>query len=147
MRRLLLAALMVAPAGAYAAEPSAPNTAQMLSLSAVEALVAIDEQRLSGVFSFVAEKDGPAAFADLIAHSKKALKKFVAKAEKDKKIAGGISSWDRDALQYALGIYDSPLASTLEPLDAKLRGEIMGLINGQVLMLEQISAARLKGKP
>lgn len=145
MSKLILPAVafMVASLPARAAE--APHSSQIINLSCVEALVAVDEQRLAGVFSFVNEKDGPAAFADLIAHNRKELKKFVAKVEKDKKVASGISAWDRDALQFALGIYGSPLGSSLEPLDEKVKSEILGLASGPVVTLEQISAARRKG--
>ncbi|MBI3551074.1 MAG: hypothetical protein HY077_01035 [Elusimicrobia bacterium] len=139
----LLAALLLSARCASAAD--APRPVQMINLSCVEALITIDQQGLAGVFSFIAEKDEPAAFADLIVRSHKALKKFVAKVEKDKKLASGISAWDRDALQFALGIYDSPLGATLENPGDKLKARIKELAAGPVVTLEQIAAARRKG--
>jgi len=140
--------MMLAAAVAFVSLPAgavqAPSSSQIINLSCVEALVSVDEQRLAGIFSFVSEKDGPAAFADLIVHNKKELKKFVAKVQKDKKLANGISAWDRDALQFALGIYGSPVGPSLEPVDEKFKTEIQALAAGPVLTLEQISAARRK---
>src|SRR5205807_2646903 len=70
---LLAVSLLATPAKAQ----------QVLNLSCVEALVAVGESRLAGVFAFVAEKDETSAFADLLVHDKGALKKFMAKADKD----------------------------------------------------------------
>jgi hypothetical protein len=141
-----LRALVVS--AAFAASPvvtgeAAPRAAGMINLSCVEALVSIEEQRLAGVFSFISEKDGPAAFADLIVHNKKSLKKYLGKLSADRKAANGISSWDHDALQFALGIYDSPLGATVEA-PGKLKDEMQALLAAPVLTLEQVTAARRK---
>lgn len=93
----------------------------MPDLSCIEALKAVDEGALAGLFSFIQPQDSPKAFADLIMHNKKALKKYVAKLATDLKTAAGIMPWDRDALQFALRIYDSPLRETLvQPGDKTL---------------------------
>ena len=112
MRHLIAVAVLAAAQTAGAIEP--PQGAQLLNLGCVEALAAIGQADLAGVFSFIAEKDAPAAFADLLVHNKKALKKFLAKVEKDLKSASGVAVWDHEALQLAVSIYGSPLAETLE---------------------------------
>jgi hypothetical protein len=141
-----LGALVVSAAFAASPAPAGeavPRAAGMINLSCVEALVSIDEQRLAGVFSFISEKDEPAAFADLIVHNKKSLKKFLGKLADDRKAANGISSWDHDALQFALAIYDSPLAATVEA-PGKLKDEMQAFLAAPALKLEQVTAARRK---
>ena len=117
---------------------------QVLNLSCVEALVAVGESRLAGVFAFVAEKDEPAAFADLLVHDKGALKKFVAKADKDFKDANGITQWDRDALAAAVSVFGSPLGETVEKPSAKMVGHLIELTRAPALTLEQLNAKRKK---
>lgn len=136
---LVLSAVLLA-AGAGSSE--APRPAQLINLSCVEALAAVDQAALAGVFSYIAEKDGPAAFADLIIHDKKALKKFMAKCEKDLHEVKGVSVWDHEALQQALSIYGSPLGETLEKLSSKMAGKITELIGAPVLTLEEMTLRR-----
>ena len=82
MIKTTLAAMLLAAALVSRGAAQASSGPQIINLSLVEALVSIDESTLAGVFSYVPEKDGPAAFADLITHNKKSLKKFTAKVEK-----------------------------------------------------------------
>ena len=125
---------------AKAAETSPPM--QMLNLSCMQALVAVDQADLAGVFSFISEKDSPMAFADLLAHNKKALKKFVAKADKDLKAVSGIAAWDHDVFQAMISIYSSPLGETLDKPDAKVMAHLAELAHSPTLTLDQMTARR-----
>lgn len=133
-------AMMAAPAGAQ--QPGRPAT--MLNLSCVEALVAIDQANLAGVFSFVSEKDGPLAFADLIVRDKKAMKKFLAKLDKDRKEVQAISTWDREAVIGAVSIYGSPLAETLEKPASDTMERLNGFVATQAIPLSDLTARRRK---
>ncbi|MBI4376597.1 MAG: hypothetical protein HY549_09135 [Elusimicrobia bacterium] len=118
---------------------------QMIPLSCMEALVEVGYQRFAGVFSFIAEKDNPAAFADLITHDKGALKKYLAKVEKDFKVASGVSPWDHEVLQFAATLYNSPLAQTLEKPGDKLLFKLVELSRAPVVPLEDITSKRRSG--
>jgi hypothetical protein len=121
-----------------------PAQAQILNLSCVEALVAAGQSHLAGVFSFVPEKDAPNAFADLIVHDRKALKKYVAKLEADLKEAGGISTWDHEVLAFALTIYGSPLAQTLDKPGKSQMSALNKLALAPSLSLQDMTARRRK---
>lgn len=138
-RALFLSAALLLSPGAFA---QAPRDAQVLNLSCVEALVSIDQSKLAGVFSFVPEKDAPAAFADLLVHDRKALKKWLKKVQKDNKI-GGVSTWDHEVAVFALQIYASPIAETIEK-PGELKDELSTLVLAPVLSLEQLTARRRK---
>lgn len=140
MTRAAFAALL---ACAAAAAPAASQG--VINLSCVEALTAVGEADLAGVFSFVPEKDSAAAFADLTARNPKALKKFVAKVEADYKAAKGISAWDKAVLRGVLGLYASPLADTLKKPGGKVLSRITELAALPALTLEAITAARRAG--
>ncbi len=142
MTRNIIRTALLALAPMMAGATEVPRPPQMIDLSCMEALVATGRQELAGVFSFVSEKDGPAAFADLIVHNKKAMTKFIAKVQKDLKVASGISAWDRDALQFAIAIYESPLGATLKPLGEVELAQLRLLAGSPILSLEQISSAR-----
>jgi hypothetical protein len=96
-------------------------------LSCIEALKAVDEASLAGLFSFISPKDTPKAFGDLIMHNKNVLKKFVAKAQKDSQMGSGAVAWNREVLQFALSIYDSPLKDTLVKPGVKLVAQMRAL--------------------
>lgn len=140
IKGILMSAALLTRSAAVSAE--APAAMQMLNLSCVEALASVDEAGLAGVFSFIPDKDSPAAFADLLVHNKKATKKFLAKVEKDLKSSGGISLWDHQSLQFALAIYASPLAETLEKPAGKTVSKITELAAAPTLSLEELTARR-----
>ncbi len=148
MKKLSLAvialALAVPSTSSALTSTSVGSDSHMLSLSCVEALVAIDEAKLAGVFSFVPEKDAPAAFGDLIVHDKKALKKYVTKLDRDRDQAGGISPWDHDVMMFILQIYASPLADTLEKPGAAGMERLTVLANAPTMQLQEITARRKK---
>jgi hypothetical protein len=141
--KLALLAAGVLLAGAPA-RGETPKGAQLMNLNCMEALVAVDQASLAGVFSFVPEKDGPAAFADLLVHNAKALKKFTAKLEKDLKETSGLSAWDHEAVAFALSIYASPLAARLDKPSPKALARLAELGQAPSLTLEQMTARRSK---
>ena len=136
------AALLLAAGLAWG--QSSQGGPQMINLSCVEALVAIGQPELAGVFSYISEKDGPAAFADLLVHNKKAMKKFLAKGEKDLKTAAGISQWDHEAVVAAVSIYGSPLAQTLEKPASDTLSRLTNLASAPPLTLADLTARRRK---
>lgn len=139
---------VVALGALWAAAPraavEAPAGAQMINLGCVDALAAVGHADLAGVFSFIPEKDGPAAFADFMVRNRKALKKFLAKAEKDLKEVKGVSIWDRQALQFAVSIYGSPLGETLEKPAPKFVARMVELAAAPALSLAEMTARRRK---
>ena len=142
IKRLALAALTMSLAASARAD--SPQGGHILELGCLEALVAVDQARLAGVFAFIPEKDTLSAFADLLARDPAALKKYVAKVEADLKGAFGISQWDRDALVGVITLYGSPLADTFSKPAPKVVTRISELTQAPVLPLEQITARRKK---
>ena len=138
-RSLFLSLMLAAAPGALAQAPAAG----MINLACVDSLVAVDQSALAGVFSFIAENDTPNAFADLVVHNKKLLKKWIKKLQKDRKSAGGITAWDQNAVVFALQIYASPLAETLEKPGA-LKADLLELAKSPVIPLSEITARRKK---
>ncbi|MEK7656408.1 MAG: hypothetical protein AAB412_01500 [Elusimicrobiota bacterium] len=106
---LLAAALS---AGGSAAQAPAPAQTYLISLSLVEALVAIDKTDLSAVFSFVPEQNAPMALATYLMGDHGALKRFLKKCRKDYDAAQGINEWDKQVLLYLVGLDASGLASS-----------------------------------
>lgn len=143
-RAVLLPVLVLTLAAALRAAPAAAQQG-VINLSCLEALGAIGESDLAGVFSFIAEKDSAAAFADLLARNPKALSKFIAKADKDLKAAGGISDWDKTVFQGIAALFASPLADTLPKLSAKTLSRLAELGAAPALPLQEITIRRRAG--
>lgn len=137
IKAVLAVLLLIAPATGLLAQQGS-----RLDMSAVEALATIGRGDLTGVFSFVPAKDSPAAFADLLLRDQKAQKKYVAKVEKDFKVAGGITEWDRAVLQDVVTFYGSPAAENMKKPDAKLILRMAGLVSAPAATIEQIEAKR-----
>lgn len=143
MTTLILAAALAA--GVAAAPASGPSVqGAVLDLNCMEALAAIGQPHLAGVFSFISEKDSSAAFADLVAHDGKALKKYVEKMDKDFKAAGGVTDWDHEALMFALGLFSGPLAQTLEKPSSRILARLNELSLAPKLSLEVVASRRKK---
>ncbi|MDD5655921.1 MAG: hypothetical protein PHF00_01535 [Elusimicrobia bacterium] len=138
----VLAALAAAGVPARAQQPGGQGG--VINLSCMEALVSIGRAELAGVFSFVADKDSPAAFADLVAHEPKGLKKYAARLEKDQLAAGGITPWDHEALLSLLALFSGPLADTLGKPSAKLLARLNDLSLAPTVPLETVMARRKK---
>ncbi len=92
-----------------------PRQGRVLNLECVETLIGIGERELAGVFSFIADGDSAPAFADLLVHKKKDLKRFVERERKILKKSGAIPHWDHDAAGYVLAIFSNPPADAPEP--------------------------------
>jgi len=144
MISVILAAALSATAVRAAAPALDASSGGVLNLNCIEALASIGEPKLAGVFSFIAEKDSPAAFADLVAHDGKALKKYVVKVEQDFKASGGVTEWDHEVLMFVLSLYSGPLGQTLEKPAAKVLPRLNELSLAPKLTLEQVTARRKK---
>src|SRR5262249_31477265 len=104
IRAAALVVLLCAPSRAAAPAAAAAPRAQalaagpagggMVSLSLVARLSAVKRPEWAGVFSFIAEKDAPFAFSDLLARDAKTLKPYLGKLDDDMKVAGGLTEWD-----------------------------------------------------
>jgi hypothetical protein len=148
---LLAAAVALgAPASAGAPEaPRAPAEAQqtvggMVSLSLVEALAAIKQPQLGGVFSFISEKDAPFAFADLMARDRKLMKKYLDKLDADRKAGNGLTDWDHAVCASLVNLYSSPAAESFVAKEPKLMSRINECVLAPVVPLEAIVAGRRK---
>ena len=113
---LLAAVLGAGPAAAQpntaaqARAPQAPAQAapapqgQVIGLSLLEALVAIEHTDLAGIFGFVPEQASSFAMADFLMRDQKSLKLFIKKCEKDSKKANAISIWEKQVLLHLVTI-------------------------------------------
>jgi hypothetical protein len=135
-----------APAVAAAAAANAvhPGGTGVVDLSLVEALSAIREPALSGLFSFINEDDAPFAFADLIARDKKARRRYLKKLGKDREAGGGLTRWDHQVCASLVNLYASPLADTFGRPDKKRMSLINECVLSPVVPLEKIVAGRRK---
>jgi len=117
----------------------------LLNLSCMQALAAVGEARLGGIFSFIPDKDSSAAFADLYVHLRKVKRKFQNKLSKDLRQLGGISLWDRQVVMRVLDIYASPLVETLEkPSEGELR-KLKRFSLAPTMTLHEMTIKRRKG--
>ena len=102
---LLACALSAAPLlAAERAVGKVLSGGDILNLSLIEALAAIDHADMAGVFAFIPEEQSPMAMADLLLRNHKALRRFIKKAEKDAAKADAISDWDKQVCLYLTGM-------------------------------------------
>ncbi len=145
--KALLGALILASApgraqNAPAAVAVQAPQAQLINLSLMEALVALDAQDLAGIFGFVPEASASVALADYLMHNRTALKKFVRKGEKDLKALGGVNAWDRLVFMHIMQMNNSPLPPGIERLPAKMEYKVSTLVLAPPLTLEEINGRR-----
>lgn len=141
----LVAAVLALAAPSRAAAPAAAAPAGgMVSLSLVEALAAVDRPELAGLFSFIAERDAPFAFSDLLARDAGALKAYLKKLDKDMDAADGLTDWDHAACASLVNLYSSPLAATFEKPKPKDLSRINKCVLAPVVPLEAIVGRRKK---
>lgn len=149
MKEILLVLALAAPARSQeahvVADPGAQvlQPPQILDLSAVEGLVAVGAQDLAGVFGFIPEAAVTSAFADYLLHSRKALKKFLKKGERDLKELGGINAWDKAVWMSLMQINGAgllPLGMNRLDKDQELRVSALVLARG--LSLQEMTAIR-----
>ena len=136
------AAARPADAAARAAQEAAQAPTGMISFSLVEALAALKQPQLAGVFSFVSEKNAPFALADLLARDKKAMKLYLDKLDDDYKAASGLTEWDHEVCASLINLYGSPMAATFGLPDAKRMKQINDCMLAPAVPLEQIVAKR-----
>lgn len=136
MMRALLPAVVLA---VWAPVASAQ---QILDLNCMDALVAAEKTSLAGVFSFIAPKDAPAAFSDMIVRDPKAMKKYLTRVRKDFKAAAGITIWDHDVVLGVISLLGSPLSSTFDRPPKKIVDQLTELSLAPTLSLEQVAARR-----
>lgn len=141
---LLLAAAPLRAADAPKPAAPAPVNGGMLDLSCVSALAAVGRADLAGVFSFIAEKDAPTAFADFLARNKTAMGKYLAKAGKDLKDAGGITPWDHQVVMRVLELYASPAGETVEKPPKSVTDKLSALSLAPTMALNEITPRRKK---
>jgi hypothetical protein len=115
---------------------------QMIDLNCMEGLVAVERANLAGVFSFIPAADTSHAFADLIAHDKKLVKKFAAKVDDDFKKAGAVTVWDHEVVMNLLSLLGSPLAATLDDPGAKVKERLSMLGLAPTGSLQDIALKR-----
>lgn len=115
---------------------------QMINLSLIDALVAIHEEGLAGIFGYIAESNAAPAFAEYLFRTPKALKLFVQKGERDLKETGGISEWDKEVYLYVIGINSNGTNAGAELLPAKLLDRVATLSLATGLPLSEITMRR-----
>ncbi|MEK7384195.1 MAG: hypothetical protein AAB262_13030 [Elusimicrobiota bacterium] len=144
---LLAVALPAAAASAAEVQPppvSLADAGVMVNLSLVDALTAIEEPQLGGIFSFIPDKYSTFAFADLMARDKKALKRYLGKLQSDLKAAGGLTGWDHEVCATLVNLYSSPLSGSFERPDAKRMSTINECVLAPVVSLSEVVARRKK---
>ena len=136
-----LAGASAAPVGAPAAGSHATG---MMSLSLIEALAAVRQPQLAGIFSFVAEVDAPFAFADFLARDQKSLKAYLGKLGDDRKAADGLTEWDHEVCASLVNLYGLPIAATFGVPEPKRMTQINECVLAPVIPLEVLVARRKK---
>ena len=131
-------------AAARAAQEAAQAPTGMISFSLVEALAALKQPQLAGVFAFVSEKNAPFALADLLARDKKSMKRYLDKLDGDYKAAAGLTEWDHEVCASLINLYGSPMAATFGVPDAKCMKQINDCMLAPAIPLENIVAKRKK---
>ena len=134
------------PAAARPAKAAAPavEATGMISFSLVDALAAIHQPQLAGIFSFVEEKNAPFAFADFIARDKKSMKLYLKKLDADVESANGLTEWDHEVCASLINLYGSPMAATFGVPDAKTMKQINDAMLSRTISLEEIVSKRKK---
>jgi hypothetical protein len=138
------AAAAARPAAKASAPAAIPEATGMISFSLVDALAAVHQPQLAGVFSFVSEKNAPFAFADLLARDKKSMKLYLNKLSDDSKASAGLTEWDHEVCASLINLYASPMAGTFGAPDAKMMKQINDGMLSPIVTLEEIVAKRKK---
>ena len=141
MNKLLLAAVLSLPP-LFAA--TASRAQEMLSASLIEALAAVEKPELGGLFTYVGDKNAPAAFADLIARDAKAMKRYSAKIDDDRKAANGLTAWDHQVCATLVNYYAGVAMPGIKRPDAKRLKSLNNCVLAPVMELQEIVARRKK---
>jgi hypothetical protein len=154
IRAALAAAALALVAPAYAGAPAAARRSAapvdacaptgMISFSLVEALAALHQPQLAGIFTFVSEENAPFAFADLLARDKKLMKLYFEKLGEDFKAAQGLTEWDHEVCASLINLYGSPMAATFGRPEDKRMKQINDCMLAHNVTLEEIVSRRKK---
>ncbi len=140
LRTFLAACLLASPLLAA----TASRAQDILSGSLVEALTAVGKPELSGVFTYVGEKNAPRAFADLIARDAKAMKRYTGKLTDDQKAAGGLTAWDHEVCATLVNHYAGVEVPGIKKPDAKRLKALNVCVLSPIMELADIVARRGK---
>lgn len=153
MIRALVLAVLLAPAAASqggGAGPVVPtplpdprsSQGTLMDLSLVEALSAIRQPQLAGLFSFINPKDAPFALADLLARDHGALKRYLGKLDEDRSVANGLTGWDHQVCGSLVNLYASQAGAALDKPKAKFMKKINECVLAPVVSLQDIVGRR-----
>jgi hypothetical protein len=84
--------------------PPSMSQGAVLDPTLMEALAAIKENRLAGVFSFVDPNQTNVAFANVLLYDHKALKAFVKFSRERYEKAGAITYWEKQVMLLIVGM-------------------------------------------
>lgn len=140
LRALLAAGLLFSPLIAA----TAAHAQEILSGALIEALAAVGKSELGGVFTYVGDKNAPSAFADLIARDLKAMKRYTGKLAADRKVAGGLTSWDHQVCATLVNYYSGAPMPGIKKPDAKRLKALNDCVLSSVVELEEIVSRRNK---
>jgi hypothetical protein len=133
-----------APAAPASTAAAASAPTGMISFSLIEALAALHQPQLAGIFSFVSEANAPFAFADLIARDKKSMKLYLNKLGDDMKAAQGLTQWDHEVCASLINLYSGALPPGFDRPDEKRMKQINDCMLSPIVPLESIVARRKK---
>ena len=138
---LLLCCSAVPLRAQQGAAPALPQQTQIINFSLLDALPAIGQPELGGLFGYVPEPASAPAFADYLLRRRPALKRFVKRGEKDLKQTGAVNEWDRQVFTYLLVISNSPAAGD-DGLTGSWAERVGALALAPALPLDQIQLRR-----
>jgi hypothetical protein len=138
LRVLLAAGLLASPLLAA----TAARAQEMLSGSLIEALKAVGKPELGGVFTYVGGENAPRAFADLIARDAKAMKRYAAKIDEDRKVAGGLTAWDHEVCATLVNHYAGSSMPGIARPDEKRLKSLNACVLAPVMELQEIVSRR-----
>lgn len=154
MTKMVLVAAALLSASVFADATAAPvkggiparqePVSGLISLSLIEALTAVKEPGLAGVFTYISEANAPTAFADYLARDTKALSRYLDKLDDDRKAANGLTDWDHQVCATLVNFYASPAGGIFGRLDAKRSSKINQCVLVPVVTLGNLVAARKK---
>jgi hypothetical protein len=143
---LILAAAALAQGPAPKALPSpAQQPQQIVNLSLVEALSAVEKPELAGIFGFVPEANAPFALADFLMRDRSSLKRFIKKCREDYKVAQGVNAWDKQVLLFLVGLNGSAPMMGLKPMPESWMDRVNDLALAPGLPLQIIVQRRSGG--
>ncbi len=143
----LLAASAAVPAAAQYAGGQAPAAPNIIDMSVVEALVAIQRPELAGIFTYVPESQLSVAMADFLLRDGPSLKRFIKKGEKDLKQTKAVNQWDKEVYLHLVAAGSGGMSIPgVEPLKKNLVDRVSRLSLSQgiplQLLVQQRGAAR-----